>query len=95
MSGQEPEDQRLTKELRHIANFETAHQIKPMHLSRPHANLQMVRDFPIRQSLRNETQNFQLSRGEQMSAPPSPLLPICTRSAPLNSVSVQGISPLL
>ncbi len=73
MSGQEPEDQRLTKELSHIAHFETAHQIKPMHLSRAHANLQMVRDFPIRQSFGNETQNFQLSRGEQMCPPRSPL----------------------
>jgi hypothetical protein len=94
MSGQKPQNQRLTEKLCDVSDFQPPHEIESMHLSRADADFQVIRNLSIRQSFRDEPQNFQLSRGEQMFATHPSLLPVGTRPTPLNSMSVQGSTPL-
>ena len=91
VSGQKSEDQRLAKKLRDVPNFQAPHQIKPMNFGRAHADIQMIRDLAVRQPFGHETQNFQLSRRQQMLARRRPSgLSIRTSSPPLNGMSSQG-----
>jgi hypothetical protein len=53
----------LPKELSDVSHPQAPHQIEPVHLDRPHADLQMVGDFTVRESLRHQAKDFLLTRG--------------------------------
>jgi hypothetical protein len=46
--GEESELKGASKQLCHIPHIQSPHEIKPMNLHRPYADLQHIRDFSIR-----------------------------------------------
>ena len=55
----------MAKELGHVADLQTAHQIEPVYFHGPDAYVEMMRDFAVRESLSDQPQYFLLPWGQR------------------------------
>lgn len=67
--GQEPLLQRLAEQLGHVADLQSPHQVKTMHLNRSHADVQTAGDVAVGVPLRHQLEYFLLSGSESVRAP--------------------------
>jgi hypothetical protein len=58
---QQPHQQCLPQQLRNVSHAQASHQVEPVNLDGPHADLQGISDLTVGQALRDETQDFSLS----------------------------------
>ncbi len=59
--GKETLLQRLAEQLGYVADFQSPHQVKAMHLNRSHADIQAAGDVAVGIPLRHQFENFLLS----------------------------------
>lgn len=84
-----------TDQLRNIVNLQASHQVVAMDFDRPGTDVELVTDFSVRESQGDKTEDFLLTRGQEVSPglpsavsprgyPPGLLSPCC-RHSPLPS----------